>query len=66
MSKNLNVVRSNTVISKFTITGNKHHAKKLNVVISDNWTDFGVNTLQHASHRLSMVVCVLISQFLTK
>ena len=48
----LKLIACDTAILKAAISGNEHLADKLNVIVPDNWTEFGVMALQYSLDRL--------------
>lgn len=52
-TKNLKLIPGDTAILKAAIEGNDMLAKKLNVTVPDNWTEFGVGGLQYSLDKLS-------------
>ena len=51
-TENLILVQCDTDILQKAITGNESLAKKLNLTVSDNWTEFGVGPLQYSLAKL--------------
>ena len=49
---NLILVKCDIDILQSAIAGDDHLAKKLNVTVQDNWTEFGVSALQYSLERL--------------
>lgn len=52
-TKNLKLIPCDTEILKTAIQGDEILAKKINVTVQDNWTEFGVVALQYSLDRLS-------------
>lgn len=52
-TKNLLLISCETEILKSAIQGNEILAKKINVPVQDNWTEFGVGPLQYSLDRLT-------------
>ena len=52
-TKNLKLIPCDTEILKTAIQGDEILAKKINVTVQDNWTEFGVVALQYSLGRLS-------------
>lgn len=52
-TKSLKLIPCDTEILKSAIQGNEILAKKINVNVQDNWTEFGVAALQYSLDRLS-------------
>lgn len=52
-TKNLKLIPCNVEILKAAIEGNEILAKKINVTIQGNWTEFGVVALQYSLDKLS-------------
>lgn len=51
-TKNLEIIPCDTEILKAAIRGDDTLAKKINVNVQENWTEFGVGALQYALDRL--------------
>ncbi len=51
-TKNLKLISCDPEILKSAIQGNDILAKKLNVAIEDDWTEFGIGALQYSLDRL--------------
>lgn len=51
-TKNLKLISCNSEILRSAIHGNETLAKKLNVTIQDDWTEFGIEALQYSLDRL--------------
>lgn len=51
-TKNLKLIPCDSEILKSAIQGNETLAKKLNVAIQDDWTEFGIGALQYSLDRL--------------
>jgi len=51
-TENLKLVQCDTDILQKAITGNESLANKLNITVSDNWTEFGVGPLQYSLAKL--------------
>ena len=51
-TKNLEIISCDTEILKAAIQGNEALAKKINVNVQENWTEFGVGALQYSLDRL--------------
>ncbi len=52
-TKNLRLIPCDTEILKSAIQGNEILAKKINVTVQDNWTEFGVGALQYSLDKLT-------------
>jgi [ribosomal protein S5]-alanine N-acetyltransferase len=52
-TKSLKLIPCDTEIMNAAIKGNDILAKKLNVTVQDNWTEFGVGALQYSLDRLA-------------
>ena len=52
-TKNLKLIPCDIEILKSAIQGNEILAKKINVTVQDNWTEFGVGALQFSLDRLT-------------
>src|SRR5215212_4915305 len=52
-TKNLKLIPCDTEILKSAIEGNEILAKKINVIVQDNWTEFGVAALQYSLDKLT-------------
>lgn len=52
-TKNLKIIPCYKEILKAAIQGNDILSKKLNVIIQDNWTEYGVGALQYSLDRLT-------------
>lgn len=52
-TKNLKLISCDTEILKAAIQGDEILAKKINVTVQDNWTEFGVAALQYSLDRLT-------------
>jgi RimJ/RimL family protein N-acetyltransferase len=52
-TKNLKLIPCNTEILEAAIQGNEILAKKINVTVQDNWTEFGAVALQYSLDRLT-------------
>lgn len=51
-TKNLRLIPCDTEMLRSAIEGNEALAKRLGVVVPDNWTEFGVQALKYALDRL--------------
>lgn len=51
-TKNLKLIPCDTEILKAAIQGNEILAKKIQVTVQENWTEFGITALQYALDRL--------------
>lgn len=52
-TKNLKIIPCDKTILKSAIQGNETLAKKLNVTVPNNWTEFGIGALQYSLDRLT-------------
>ena len=52
-TQNLKLIPCDTDILKSAIKGNKVLAKKINVTVPEDWTEFGVSALQYALDKLT-------------
>jgi RimJ/RimL family protein N-acetyltransferase len=52
-TENLKIIPCDKEILKSAIQGNDILAKKINVTVQDNWTEFGVGALQYSLERLT-------------
>lgn len=52
-TKNLKLIPCDPEILKSAIQGNEFLAKKINVTVQDNWTEFGVAALQYSLDKLT-------------
>ncbi len=52
-TRNLNLISCDTEILKSAIEGNEILAKKMNLAVHDNWTEFGVGALQYSLDKLA-------------
>jgi RimJ/RimL family protein N-acetyltransferase len=52
-TKNLKLIPCDTEILKSAIEGNEILARKINVTVQDNWTEFGVGALQYSFDKLT-------------
>lgn len=52
-TENLKIIPCDKEILKSAIQGNDILAKKINVTVLDNWTEFGVGALQYSLERLT-------------
>lgn len=52
-TKNLLLIAGDTAIMRAAIDGNEILAKELNVIVPDDWTEFGVGALQYSLDRIS-------------
>ena len=52
-TENLKLIQCDTEILKDAIAGNDRLAKKLNVIVVDNWAELGVEALQYSLNKLS-------------
>jgi RimJ/RimL family protein N-acetyltransferase len=52
-TKNLRLISCDTEILKSAIEGNDVLARKINVTVPDNWTEFGVSALKYSLDRLT-------------
>lgn len=52
-TKNLKLIPCDMQILQSAIQGNEILAKKMNVIVQDNWTEFGVGALQYSLDKLS-------------
>jgi len=52
-TKNLKLISCDTEILKSAIEGNEILAKKINVTVQDNWTEFGVDALKYSLAKLA-------------
>src|SRR5687767_295020 len=52
-TKNLRLISCDAEILKSAIQGNEVLAKKINVTVQDNWTEFGVGALKYSLDRLT-------------
>ena len=52
-TKNLILIPCDTEILKSAIQGNDVLARKINVTVPDNWTEFGVGALKYSLDRLT-------------
>ncbi|MBP0904077.1 GNAT family N-acetyltransferase [Mariniflexile gromovii] len=51
-TQNLKLIPCDTEILKSAIQGNEAIAAKLNVIVQNNWTEFGISALQYSLDRL--------------
>ena len=52
-TKNLRLIPCDTEMLKSAIQGNEILAKKINVTVVDNWTEFGIGALKYALDKLT-------------
>ncbi len=52
-TKNLKLIACDSEILELAIEGNEFLAKKINAIVPDNWTEFGVAALQYSLEKLT-------------
>ncbi len=52
-TRNLKLISGDTDLLRSAIEGNEILAKRINAIVQDNWTEFGVDSLQYSLNQLT-------------